>query len=345
MIAKKGTGTAFLLNDAKTLVTANHVVAHDAEVKIQMPDGATHVAKVRGRQVVADVAVLSLDEAISVTFLRAGDPDQVRSGEAVIKVGFALGLAGDATTTSGIISAKRKNSNGTAYFQTDMPINPGDSGAAVIDQRGRVIGVVVSKMIGEGVEGLGFAVSIKELVPHLERLARDEHVCPQYPITKEKENFWLKNSYWNFQIHVPHPWEIEGAKSPSGGMLVFVPIVYPWPIDLFSPWPGYVASFPPLRISGEDDPETFLLRFYKDNAKFADVRQTCIEGLGIAWEIEFEGTYHASSLNRSSPFHWKAVVYFERSFAYLVEGAIYAPLWTKYEEDFDRTLHNFQFTR
>ncbi|MGH8017583.1 MAG: Do family serine endopeptidase, partial [Opitutaceae bacterium] len=142
------------------ILTNNHVVAEADEVKVTLSDGRELSAEVVGTDAMTDLAVIKVDagELPAVTF---ADSDAVEVGDRVLAIGNPLGLG--QTVTTGIVSAKgRALGMGIEYedfIQTDAAINPGNSGGALVDVRGRLIGIntaIISRSGGS--QGIGFAI-------------------------------------------------------------------------------------------------------------------------------------------------------------------------------------------
>ncbi len=157
-------GTGFVINEDGYIVTNNHIIAgSDSEVLIKTYDRKIITAEIVGRDQLRDIALLKIDG--NYEYLELADSDDLQVGRKVIAIGNPLGLS--FTVTEGIISAlNRAGPNGlTEYIQTDVSLNPGNSGGPLIDTQGEVIGINNFK-IG-GAENLGFALesdSIKESV-------------------------------------------------------------------------------------------------------------------------------------------------------------------------------------
>mgnify|MGYP003227904165 CR=1 FL=1 len=174
------TGSGIIISDDGYILTNNHVVdtsssnssysyydiSDATSVKVKLNSGtygddATYDAKIVGKDSQTDLAVLKIDKT-GLTAAEFGDSDQAVVGEFVMAVGSPLGL--DTTVTQGIISAVNREveSDGTKYvcIQTDAAINSGNSGGALVNSEGKVIGINTLKLSGSGVEGIGFAIPI-----------------------------------------------------------------------------------------------------------------------------------------------------------------------------------------
>ncbi|HEX8105584.1 MAG TPA: trypsin-like peptidase domain-containing protein, partial [Solirubrobacteraceae bacterium] len=176
-----GSGTGFVIDRDGTIVTNAHVVGDAAQVRVRFDDdGAPVAARVAGKDVSSDLAVLKVDPdaAAGVEPLALAESRSVQVGDAAIAIGFPLGL--DRTATAGIVSGLERqieSPNGFSIdevIQTDAPINPGNSGGPLLDARGRVIGVnsqIATAGGGGGSVGIGFAIpsdTVRAVVPKLE---------------------------------------------------------------------------------------------------------------------------------------------------------------------------------
>jgi serine protease Do len=177
-VARRSTGSGFVLTPDGLVVTNNHVVAKAAQIVVRVADGREFSAEVVGRDASTDVALLRLNtvgrEELPAVFL--GDSDRLEVGDWVVAIGNPFGL--DHSVSHGMISAKERVL-GVGVFddfiQTDALINPGNSGGPLFNMRGEVIGVNTAIM-SQG-QGIGFAVPInmvKDLLPNLRENGRLE---------------------------------------------------------------------------------------------------------------------------------------------------------------------------
>jgi serine protease Do len=155
-----GQGSGFLVSADGRILTNSHVVADAEHITVTLLDGREFAAKVIGSDPRSDVAVLKID-AKDLPFLAMGDSDNLEVGEWVIAVGNPFGLSH--TVTSGIVSARGRNSVGIAdyedFIQTDAAINPGNSGGPLLDLEGKVVGVNTAIFSRTGGHmGIGFAI-------------------------------------------------------------------------------------------------------------------------------------------------------------------------------------------
>ena len=125
------------------ILTNNHVVESSRQVEVELTDGRTFKANVVGADAPSDLAVLKVD-AKALPTMPLADSDQVRVGDVALAVGNPLGVG--QTVTMGIVSAKGRatgtgNGSFEDFIQTDAPINHGNSGGALVNTRGELIGI------------------------------------------------------------------------------------------------------------------------------------------------------------------------------------------------------------
>ena len=151
----KSIGSGFIVDESGIIVTNAHVIASPENNKVALFNGKIISAKLLGLDSKKDIAVLDI-EGDDYNYLELADSDEIQVGEKVIAIGNPYGLS--FTVTEGIVSAvNRIGPNGLAdYIQTDVSLNPGNSGGPLINKRGKVLGVNNFK-VGSA-ESLGFAL-------------------------------------------------------------------------------------------------------------------------------------------------------------------------------------------
>ena len=167
-----GSGSGVIIDSDGYIVTNNHVIEGASKITVYLKDGTEYEATLLGTDSQTDIALLKID-ATGLTAATLGDSDSLQVGETSIAIGNPLGkLSG--TVTQGIISALDREidlGDGTMnLLQTDAAVNPGNSGGALFNNSGELIGIVVAKTTATGVEGLGFAIPINDVKPILEQL-------------------------------------------------------------------------------------------------------------------------------------------------------------------------------
>ena len=194
------TGSGIIISEDGYILTNNHVVdsssstssysyydlsdATSVKVKLNSStygDDAIYDAKIVGKDSQTDLAVLKIDKT-GLNAAEFADSDQAVVGEFAMAVGSPLGL--DTTVTTGIISAVNREvtSDGNKYvcIKTDAAINSGNSGGALVNSDGKVIGVNTLKLSGTGVEGIGFAIPINSTLNIIDELIEHNKVLRPY---------------------------------------------------------------------------------------------------------------------------------------------------------------------
>ncbi|MBG6246455.1 serine endoprotease DegQ [Candidatus Symbiopectobacterium sp. 'North America'] len=158
----EGLGSGVIIDAAKGYVlTNNHVINNADKILVQLNDGRKYDAKLLGRDEQSDIALLQLNDAKNLQEVKMADSDQLRVGDFAVAVGNPFGLG--QTATSGIISALGRsclNLEGLENFiQTDASINRGNSGGALVNLNGELIGINTAILApGGGNIGIGFAI-------------------------------------------------------------------------------------------------------------------------------------------------------------------------------------------
>ncbi|WMW82406.1 DegQ family serine endoprotease [Undibacterium cyanobacteriorum] len=165
----RGVGSGFIVSQDGYVLTNTHVVDGASEVYVKLNDKREFKAKVIGSDRRTDVAVLKIDGSKLPT-IRIGDSDKIRAGEWVIAIGSPFDL--DNTVTAGIISSKARDTGDfLPLIQTDVAVNPGNSGGPLINMRGEVIGInsqIYSR--SGGYMGISFAIPIDEAMRVVDQL-------------------------------------------------------------------------------------------------------------------------------------------------------------------------------
>ncbi len=155
-----GTGSGVIISEDGYIVTNNHVIKGANELEITLNDNRSFPAKLIGTDPKTDIALLKIDTSEKLPYATFADSDAIEVGEWVLAVGNPYNL--NSTVTAGIISTKARNlsSDGIqSFIQTDAAVNPGNSGGALVNTRGELIGIntLISSETGSYV-GYSFAV-------------------------------------------------------------------------------------------------------------------------------------------------------------------------------------------
>lgn len=168
----RGLGSGVIVNASEGLVLTNHhVIAQADEIKVRLADDREFEAELVGSDPDSDVAVLRID-ADDLSEVKLGDSDHLDVGDFVVAIGNPFGLR--QTVTSGIVSAKGRSGLGNRYenfIQTDASINRGNSGGALVDLKGRLVGINTAIISTSGGSvGIGFAIPVKLAVSVMDQI-------------------------------------------------------------------------------------------------------------------------------------------------------------------------------
>ena len=158
--AQVGTGSGVIISEDGYIVTNNHVIQGASQLEITLNDNRTFPAKLIGTDSKMDIALLKIDTKEKLPYSVFADSDAINVGEWVLAVGNPYNLT--STVTAGIVSAKARNLSSSgiqSFIQTDAAVNPGNSGGALVNSRGELIGIntMISSTTGSYV-GYSFAV-------------------------------------------------------------------------------------------------------------------------------------------------------------------------------------------
>jgi len=157
-----GSGSGVIITQDGYIVTNNHVIANSTNLEVTLNNNKSYPAKVVGTDEKSDIALLKIETDEELPYVTFGDSNQVKIGEWVLAVGNPFNL--NSTVTAGIISAKGRDLQGDSsqiqsFLQTDAAVNPGNSGGALVNTRGELIGIntAIASRTGSYV-GYSFAV-------------------------------------------------------------------------------------------------------------------------------------------------------------------------------------------
>jgi Do/DeqQ family serine protease len=155
-----GTGSGVIISEDGYIVTNNHVIKDASELEVTLNNNKVYKAKLIGTDSKMDIALLKIDADGKLPYSTFADSDQVKVGEWVLAVGNPYNLT--STVTAGIVSAKARNLDTKgiqSFIQTDAAVNPGNSGGALVNTRGELIGIntMISSPTGS-YAGYSFAV-------------------------------------------------------------------------------------------------------------------------------------------------------------------------------------------
>ncbi len=327
-------GSGVIIDPNGKILTANHLVKDIDRVDVFLTDGRVLLGLVKGRYLAGDIALVEVS-AINLPFVPLGNSDESASGDTLIKLGYALGLGNEPTATTGIVSAARKNERlDVRYLQTDAALNPGDSGGPMLNSIGELIGISSSKLVGEGIDQVAYAVAINEVKDRLNVLSHGVTICPPIPNNFEGNTYVTQR----FAFSILNPsgatwvWEFgqnEVTSVGSSGRATAV-LVYP-PL----PREGYATldAFLDKGILGD-----FLKdKRHYDSLEVQRVQPTCLPTIGDALEVDATLKFGSSEVRE----RW--LLFFSGSAAYFMEGYSRTSQWAFNEPFIDRVLYSFRF--
>jgi serine protease Do len=213
----QGAGSGVIVSEDGYIVTNNHVVESAQIFTVRTKDGAEYEATLIGTDEATDLAVLKVD-ATGLTPATYADSDAIEVGALSIVIGNPTGQLGG-SVTSGIISAASREltigDDSMTLIQTSAAVNPGNSGGGLFDANGSLVGVVNAKLVGQELEGLGFAIPSNTVKTVVADLIENGYVTgrPQLGITVLEMN----DPYTMAQFRIETPGlYIASDENPTG---------------------------------------------------------------------------------------------------------------------------------
>lgn len=221
-LLRGGSGSGVIYGEEGYIITNHHVVEGSSELFVTFSDGARFEAEFIGSDPITDLAVLRVNRA-DLTPIDLGSSQYLAIGEPAVAVGNPLGLRGGPTITSGIVSALDRSlavQPGQVLYglvQTDAPIAPGSSGGALVDARGRLIGITTAIAVSDvGAEGLGFAIPVDLAIGVVNDLIVDRDVR-HARLGISGETVWASEDGAEFPVGVGVTNVISGSAYESAG--------------------------------------------------------------------------------------------------------------------------------
>src|SRR6185295_9449492 len=175
----RGLGSGFIISGDGYLLTNHHVLDRADDITVTLSDRREFFGKLIGSDRRTDVALVKI-EATGLPLVKIGDPNKTKVGEWVIAIGSPFGL--DNTVTAGIVSAKqRETGEFLPFIQTDVAVNPGNSGGPLLNTRGEAVGInsQILSPVGSFV-GISFAIPIDEAMRVADQLKATGRVVRGY---------------------------------------------------------------------------------------------------------------------------------------------------------------------
>ena len=182
-----------VISSSGEVLTNNHVIENAESINVEIGgDGESHTAKVIGYDVADDVALIKIDDVSGLDTIPIGDPDDVVVDDPIVVLGNALGRGGDPTAASGTVTALNRQITATDadgsnaetlsnLIQVQADVQPGDSGGALVDSDGEVIGMTTAASSNgfrfqEESAGVGFAIRIDKAMSVVKQIRNGEEV-------------------------------------------------------------------------------------------------------------------------------------------------------------------------
>jgi Do/DeqQ family serine protease len=256
-----GTGSGVIISPDGYIVTNNHVIAKANQLMVTLNDNKTYEASVVGTDPNTDIALLKVETEAPLPYLAFGDSDNVKVGEWVLAVGNPFNLT--STVTAGIVSAKARNlGRNQSFIQTDAAVNPGNSGGALVNTNGELIGIntAITSQTGSYI-GYSFAVPsniarkvVQDLLEYgdvIKGVLGVSSIPPQYA-----EKYGVDQVDGVFVAQVEEDSGAEEAGMQEGDVIKQIDGVR---IRKFSDLTGYIASKSPgdvveVRLERDGDP-------------------------------------------------------------------------------------------
>ncbi len=221
----KATGSGIIMTDDGYIVTNAHVVEGAENVTVLLDSKNEYDAEIVGSDAQTDIAVLKISADEKITPAEFGNSDDLVVGETAVAIGNPLGFEFYSTVTSGIISGLDREltieDKLLRLIQTDAAINGGNSGGALVNSFGQVIGISSAKIVTIDAEGMGFAIPINDAVPIIHELINHGYVTGRpligiagFDIDERTAYYYnMKEGVYAAQIKENSPASIAGMKA------------------------------------------------------------------------------------------------------------------------------------
>ena len=167
LVYSSGAGSGVIVTENGIIITNNHVVEGATDISVRLSNGNVYEAALVATDAQTDLAVIKIEPKETLTLAVCGSSVGVRVGDEVLAIGNPLGLLGG-TVTNGIVSALEREvtieGETMVLLQHNAAVSPGNSGGALFNMKGELIGIVNAKYSSNGAEGLGFAIPIDTVI-------------------------------------------------------------------------------------------------------------------------------------------------------------------------------------
>lgn len=194
-------GSGIIIDDKGHIVTNYHVIEGGSKIKVKLTSGNEYEASVVGGDEKTDIAVIKIAAKEELHVASIGNSDEVEVGALAVAIGNPLASELFGTVTAGVISGVNRTmtvgQRDMNLIQTDAAISPGNSGGALINKYGEVIGINSVKLVDDAAEGLGFAIPMNETVPIVQDLMKYGYVKGRPMIGVSVREITRELAYYN----------------------------------------------------------------------------------------------------------------------------------------------------
>ena len=194
-------GSGIIIDSSGHIVTNYHVIEGASEIKVKLNTGNEYAATVVGGDEKTDIAVIKITSKEELKVATIGNSDEVEVGSLAVAIGNPLASELFGTVTAGVISGVNRTmtvgQRDMNLIQTDAAISPGNSGGALINKYGEVIGINSVKLVDDAAEGLGFAIPMNEAAPIIQDLMKYGYVKGRPMIGVSVREITKELAYYN----------------------------------------------------------------------------------------------------------------------------------------------------
>jgi len=213
----QSSGSGIILTKDGYIVTNNHVIEGANSIVVVLNTGSEYEATLVGTDAKTEVAVLKIKPEEELVVAEIGDSSVLEVGEKAVAIGNPLGMEFFGTVTEGIISAVNRtvtvDGKQINVIQTDASINTGNSGGALINRYGQVVGINTAKISSDMAEGMGFAIPFGDAQPIIDELIKNGYVTGRPMIGVSLRDI---NEYVSYYYDWPVGTQIIGVSPGSG---------------------------------------------------------------------------------------------------------------------------------
>ncbi len=345
IISDRGEGSGVVVDASGRILTANHLLEGVSAVIIELANGVQISGTVLGRHYATDIALV----AIPIKGLPAipiGTTVGLGPGDFVMKAGYVANSiqgAGPARATVGKITSVRSDTRlGATLIQTDLGLEPGDTGGPLLDGRGRLIAISSSAAAGTFIDGVSHATGVDQAMADLGRLDAGETVCQATPPGTDGPRF--RNSVFEYFVDLPPTWEWEQLADGRATFFRRESIVNIAKDSFRSSGVAIFVDDSPDQYATLEEYLDFWLTELEDSFTSIDVlgrRLVCdpIAGTGDALQVE------ARVIRETTPYFERWLLFSTGGRGYLLEGFGWEEKWVAREGLVDALTYSFSFER